>query len=74
MDRVRCKKLTASIVEFADLGRVHDSGLAIGPIESPLMRLRIVPTQRQALDVAGCPSRSGCEAAFDGSAFCCATP
>ena len=49
----RCKKLPASIVEFADLGRVHDSSLAIGPIEPPLMRLSIVPTERQALDVAG---------------------
>ena len=74
MDRVRCKKLTASIVEFADLGWVHDSSLAIGPIEPPLMRLRIVHTRRQALDVAGCPSRSGYKAAFDGFAFCYATP
>src|SRR6266404_7296092 len=37
-------KLTASILELADLRRVNSAVLAVGPIESPLVGLGIVQT------------------------------
>src|SRR5579864_2708433 len=51
INRVLGEKLTPSILEFADLGWVKDAILAIGPIESPLVGLRVVQTQRQTFDV-----------------------
>src|SRR5580704_14901592 len=39
---VLAQKLTASISEFADVGRIQDAGLAAGPIEPPLVRFGIV--------------------------------
>ena len=53
IDRVLGEKFPASILEFANLRRVNDAILAVGPIKSPLVRLRIVRTQRQPFDVAG---------------------
>jgi hypothetical protein len=38
--------------ETADLGWVHDTILAIGPIEPPLVGFRLVHTQGQTFDVA----------------------
>src|SRR6516162_1087167 len=46
-------KLTASFLELTDLRYNHDAILAVGPIESPLTRLRIVQTQGQSFEVAG---------------------
>ena len=46
-------KFTDSIPELADLGRDDDAVLAVGPIKSPLVRLRIVGAEGQAFDVAG---------------------
>ena len=36
------EELTASILEFADLGREDGATLAVGPIEAPLVGLGIV--------------------------------
>jgi hypothetical protein len=52
INRILGEKLAASILEFADLGWIHDAILAIGPIEPPLVGLRIVHTQGQTFDVA----------------------
>ena len=52
-DRILGEELTASILEFADLGWVKDANFAIGPVEAPLVGLRIVETQSQTFDVAG---------------------
>src|ERR1700730_16895812 len=52
VNRILSKKLTLSILEFADLGWVKDANLAVGPIEAPLVGLRIVQTEGQTLDVA----------------------
>jgi len=35
-------KLTPSILEFTDLGRIQDAILAVGPIKAPLTSLGIV--------------------------------
>ena len=53
VDFVLRVELAASILEFADLRRIQNSDLAVGPIEAPLVSLRIVETQRQAFDVPG---------------------
>ena len=53
VNRVLGKKLATSILEFADLGWIHDAVLAVGPIEAPLMGFRIVETQGETFDVAG---------------------
>jgi hypothetical protein len=47
------KKLGASILEFADHPLAQSGILAVGPIDSPLLGLRIVQTEREAFDVAG---------------------
>ena len=46
INRILGEKLTASISEFADLGRVRDAILAVGPIEPPLVGLQIVIATR----------------------------
>ena len=53
IDRVLGEELTASILEFADLRRVQDANFLVGPIQPPLVRLRIVETQSQTFDMAG---------------------
>src|SRR5579864_3073117 len=53
VNRILGEELAAPILEFADLRRVHDANLAIGPIEPPLMGFRVVNTQGQTLNVAG---------------------
>ena len=53
VDGVLGEKFATAVFEFADLGWVQDANLAIGPIEPPLVRLRIVRTQSQTFDVAG---------------------
>src|ERR1700683_5800929 len=53
INRILGEKLAASVLEFADLGRIQDANLPVGPIESPLVGLRIVYAQGQAFDVAG---------------------
>lgn len=46
-------ELTASVLELAYLGWNHGAILAVGPIEAPLVGLRIVRTQGQTFEVAG---------------------
>jgi hypothetical protein len=53
IDGVLGEKLTVSILELADLRWIEDANFAVGPIESPLVGLRIVHAQGQAFDVAG---------------------
>ena len=52
VNRILGEKLAASILEFADLGWIQDAILAVGPIEPPLVGLRIVQPESQAFDVA----------------------
>src|SRR5580700_3769704 len=52
INRILGKKLAASILESADLGWVHDAILAIGPIEPPLVGLRVIGTHGQTFDMA----------------------
>jgi hypothetical protein len=47
-------KLASSVLELADLRYDHLAVLAVGPIQTPLVRRRIVSAQGQAFDVAGC--------------------
>src|SRR6266511_3994138 len=47
-------KLTASILEFADLGWEDRTTLAVGPVEAPLVGFGIVQTQGETFDVASC--------------------
>ncbi len=54
IQRVLGVKLASSILELADLRYDHLAILAVGPIKTPLVRLRIVSAQGQAFDVAGC--------------------
>ena len=51
VNRILSEKLTLSILEFADLGWVKDANLAVGPIEAPLVGLRIVQAQGESFDV-----------------------
>jgi hypothetical protein len=51
INRILGEKLTASILEFADLRWVQDANLAIGPVEAPLVGLRIVGAQGETFDV-----------------------
>src|SRR5258708_17613174 len=44
-------KLTAYILELTDRRLAHAPGAAVGEIEAPLVRLGIVETQAQALEV-----------------------
>src|SRR5262249_51335961 len=44
--------LAVPVLELADLGDVDAANLAVGPIEIPLVGLRIVGAQGQALDVS----------------------
>src|SRR6204780_2750645 len=53
INRILGEKLAASVLEFADLGRIQDANLPVGPIESPLVGLRIVYAQGKTFDVAG---------------------
>ena len=47
-------ELATPILEFADVGRAaHGTVFGVGPVEAPLMRLRIVEAQGQALNVTG---------------------
>src|ERR1700756_1760732 len=46
-------ELASSVLELADLRtRVHGAIFAVGPIDIPLVRLRVVEAQRQSLDLA----------------------
>jgi len=46
-------ELAASVLELADLRTwVHGAVFAVGPIDTPLVRLRVVEAQCQSLDVA----------------------
>ena len=50
---VLAEKLAASILEFADRGwQAQNAGLAVCPIQAPLMSFRIVQAQGEAFDVA----------------------
>ena len=53
VDRVDSIELADAILEFADLGRVEDAGLLVGPVEPPLMRLGIVSAQGKTFNMAG---------------------
>src|SRR5580692_5953395 len=53
IQRVLGVELTPSILKLADLGRQDGAALAVGPVEAPLVRLRIVETKGQAFDMAG---------------------
>ncbi len=46
-------ELAAPIVELPDRGLGHDAVVAVGKIEAPLIRLRIVETQAQTFEVTG---------------------
>jgi hypothetical protein len=46
-------KLAVSVLELSDLGYNHNAVLTVGPIQPPLMCLRIEQTQREAFDVTG---------------------
>src|SRR6266568_4528972 len=46
------EKFTASILKFADRRLPQNIILAVGPVQTPLVRLGIVETQGQAFDVA----------------------
>src|SRR5271155_534849 len=50
-------KLAAACLELADLGCDDDAIFGIGPVEAPLVGLRIVKTQGQTFDVAACAIR-----------------
>src|SRR5690348_6468182 len=52
VNRILSKKLSAPIFEFAHLRWIQLAGLAVGPIEPPLVRLRIIRPQSQPFDVA----------------------
>src|SRR5579862_9583917 len=45
LPRLLVVKLTTSILELADHGLFYKAILAVGPIDTPLMRLRIVKTK-----------------------------
>src|SRR5215467_9030286 len=47
------EKFTAPILELSYRGLAQDTILAVGPIETPLVRLGIVQTKGQTFDVAG---------------------
>jgi hypothetical protein len=51
IERVLIEELTASTPELAYRGHGQGAALAVGKIEAPLMRLRVVETQAQRLDV-----------------------
>ena len=53
INRILGEKLAMSILKFADLGWVQDPNFAIGPVEPPLMGLRIVYAKGETFDVAG---------------------
>src|ERR1700739_3918267 len=45
-------ELAASVLELTDLGTgVHGAVFAVGPIDAPLVRLRVVEAQSQSLDM-----------------------
>jgi hypothetical protein len=53
-------ELAASVLELTDLRtRVHGAVFAVGPIDAPLVRLRVVEAQSQSLDVAAGVLRRG---------------
>ena len=51
INRIRGEELAPSILEFADLRWVQNANLAVGPIQPPLVGLRIVQAQGQTFDV-----------------------
>ena len=51
--RVDGIEIAHAIPKFADLRRVEDAGLLVGPIEPPLMRLGIVGAESETLNVTG---------------------
>src|SRR5208282_4145698 len=54
IESVLAVELAAAIFEFADLGWAGEhASVAVGPVQIPLVGLRIVETQREAFDVAG---------------------
>src|ERR1700722_3992040 len=52
VDRIHRKKFADSILEFANLRRIEHADLYIRPIETPLMRSRIVRPQCQPFDLS----------------------
>src|SRR5579864_1427273 len=50
IDGILGKKLAASILESSDLGWVQDASLAIGPIEPPLVGLRVIGAHGQTFE------------------------
>src|SRR5579872_2012588 len=54
VDNILRIELALSILKLANLRRIKNPVLAVGPVQSPLMGLRIVQAQSQALDVPAC--------------------
>src|SRR5580692_7684348 len=52
INRILSVELAASILEFADLRRVQNANLAVGPIQPPLVGLRIVQPHGQTFDMS----------------------
>ncbi len=52
VDEIGGVEIAAAVAECADLGRVEAADAAVGPIEAPLPRRRIVQPQRESFDVA----------------------
>src|SRR5260221_13668331 len=51
--RLLIEELAPPVPELTDDRRGHDSVAAVGPVEVPLLRARVVEAQPRALDVSG---------------------
>src|SRR4029077_3068627 len=49
------EELSACAVELSNRGNLQDRVFAVGPVQAPLVRLRVVQAERDALNVSARP-------------------